>query len=86
MNWNGYAIEPFTIAHQNAGLALSSIGGAASAVGGFESSEVILAYSVGTDSGAARGNVEFILSGVIVGEVNGDGLIEEKEYGYIPAQ
>jgi hypothetical protein len=55
-------------------------------VGGFESSEVILAYSVGTDSGAARGNVEFILSGVIVGEVNGDGLIEEKEYGYIPAQ
>jgi hypothetical protein len=81
MNWNGYSIEPFTIAHQNAGLTLSSIN-----VGGFESSEVILAYSVGTDSAAARGNVEFILSSVIVGEVNGDGLIEEKEYGYIPAQ
>jgi hypothetical protein len=80
MNWNGYSVLPFTVAHQNAGLSLSTVGGGASAVGGFGSGEVVLAYSVGTDSGSAPGNVEFILSSVVVGE----GVDGEKEYGFIP--
>jgi hypothetical protein len=51
------------------------------AVGAFGSDEVLFAYSIGTDSGSARGNVEFILSSVVVGEA---GAVTEKEYGYIP--
>jgi len=78
INWNGYSVAPFTVAHNNVELSLTTVGG--SAVGSFESSEVLFAYSIGTNSAAARGNVDFILSGVVVGESNG-----EKEYGYIPA-
>ena len=54
------------------------------AVGAFGSGEVLFAYSIGTDSGSARGNVEFTLSGVVVGEGGGGGAVTEKEYGYIP--
>jgi hypothetical protein len=63
-------------------------------VGAFGSDEVLFAYSIGTDSGSARGNVDFILSGVVVGEAGGSGgsgggagsgSVTEKEYGYIPA-
>ena len=58
-------------------------------MGAFGSGEVLFAYSIGTDSGSARGNVEFILSGVVVGEAGGSGggggAVAEKEYGYIPA-
>jgi hypothetical protein len=78
MNWNGYSVAPFTVAHNNAALSLTTVGGGA--VGAFGSGEVLFAYSIGTDSGSARGNVEFILSGVVVGEAGA-----EKEYGYIPA-
>ena len=78
MNWNGYSVAPFTVAHNNVALSLTTVGGGA--VGAFGSGEVLFAYSIGTDSGSARGNVEFILSGVVVGEGGG-----EKEYGYIPA-
>jgi hypothetical protein len=86
MNWNGYSVLPFTVAHQNAGLSLSTVGGAAAAVGGFGSGEVVLAYTVGTDSGSSPGNVEFILSGVVIGEGGGGGdIVNEKEYGFIPA-
>jgi hypothetical protein len=92
MNWNGYSVLPFTVAHQNAGLSLSTVGGGASAVGGFGSGEVVLAYTVGTDSGSSAGNVEFILSGVVIGEGGGGGGgggggddVNEKEYGFIPA-
>jgi len=87
MNWNGYSVEPFTVAHQNAYLSLSTVGGAASAVGGFGNGEVVLAYTIGTDSGSSPGNVEFILSGVVIGEGGGGGggAINEKEYGFIPA-
>jgi len=85
MNWNGYSVLPFTVAHQNAGLSLSTVGGGASAVGGFGSGEVVLAYTIGTDSGSSAGNVEFILSGVVIGEGGSGGdIVNETEYGFIP--
>ena len=87
MNWNGCSVAPFTVAHNNVALSLTTVG--SSAVGAFGSDEVLFAYSIGTDSGSARGNVEFILSGVVVGEGGGGGggggAVTEKEYGYIPA-
>jgi hypothetical protein len=81
VNWNGYSVTPFTVAHNNVALSVSSVDG--SAVGGFNSSEVIFAYSIGTNSTSAAGNVEFILSNVVVGEAGSDGNFVEKEYGYI---
>jgi hypothetical protein len=87
MNWNGFSVAPFTVAHSDVALSLTTVGGGA--VGAFGSAEVLFAYSIGTDSGSARGNVEFILSGVVVGEAGGGGgggdAVAEKEYGYIPA-
>lgn len=81
MNWNGYSISPFTVAHTNVVLSVSTVNG--SAIGSFGSSEVIFAYSIGTNSSSAPGNVEFILSSSIVGEANSNGSITEKEYGYV---
>ena len=81
MNWNGYSISPFTVAHTNAVLSVSTVNG--SVIGSFGSSEVIFAYSIGTNSNSAPGNVEFILSASIVGEANSNGSITEKEYGYV---
>ena len=83
INWNGFSVSPFTISHSNVTLSLSDVSG--SAVGNFNSSEVIFAYSIGTNSTSAAGNVEFILSNVVVGEVNGseDSAITEKEYGFV---
>ena len=83
MNWNGYSVSPFTVAHTSAALSVSGVDG--SVVGGFESSEVIFAYSIGTNSNSMPGDVEFILSGVVVGEavVGGGNGVLEKEYGYI---
>jgi hypothetical protein len=81
MNWNGYSITPFTVAHTNAALSVSTVNG--SVIGSFGSSEVIFAYSIGTNSTSAPGNVEFILSASIVGEANSNGSITEKEYGYV---
>jgi hypothetical protein len=81
INWNGYSTAPFTVAHTNALLSVSTVEG--SAIGNFESSELIFAYSIGTNSSSAPGNVEFILSSAIVGEMNNDGSIIEKEYGYV---
>jgi hypothetical protein len=89
MNWNGYSVAPFTVAHSDVALSLTTVSGGA--VGAFGSDEVLFAYSIGTDSGSARGNVDFILSGVVVGEAGGSGsgagavAVAEKEYGYIPA-
>jgi hypothetical protein len=83
MNWNGYSVAPFTVAHSDVALSLTTV--SSGAVGAFGSDEVLFAYSIGTDSGSARGNVEFILSGVVVGEGSGGGAVAEKEYGYIPA-
>jgi hypothetical protein len=81
INWNGYSTTPFTVAHTNAALSVSTVEG--SVIGNFGSSEIIFAYSIGTNSSSAAGNVEFILSEAIVGEMNNDGSIIEKEYGYI---
>ena len=81
INWNGYSTTPFTVAHTNAALAVSTVEG--SVIGNFGSSELIFAYSIGTNSSSAPENVEFILSEAIVGEMNNDGSITEKEYGYI---
>jgi len=81
VNWNGYSITPFTVAHTNAALSVSTVNG--SAIGSFNNSEVIFAYSIGTNSNSAPGNVEFILSAVVVGEANRSGSITEKEYGYV---
>ena len=66
-------------------LTLTEVAGGA--VGGFGSGETILAYSIGTNSSSARGNVEFILSSVVIGETGGGGGggVIEKEYGFIPA-
>lgn len=84
MNWNGYSIAPFTVGHTNASLSLSSVSN--NAVGDFGSNEVLFAYSIGTNSIASRGTVEFILSNVVIGETSGGGggEIIEKEYGFIP--
>ena len=79
--WNGYSIAPFMVGHTNAVLTLTEVAG--SVVGGFDAGESVLAYSIGTNSTAARGNVEFILSAVVIGETGG-GIIE-KEYGFVPA-
>ena len=81
VNWNGYSITPFMVAHSNAALSVSTVNG--SAIGSFDNSEVIFAYSIGTNSNSAPGNVEFILSSVVVGEANSSGSITEKEYGYV---
>ena len=81
VNWNGYSISPFTVAHTNSALSVSTVNG--SAIGSFGNSEVIFAYSIGTNSNSAPGNVEFILSASIVGEANSSGSITEKEYGYV---
>jgi hypothetical protein len=83
IGWNGYSITPFTVAHSNVALSVSTVNG--SAVGNFNSNEVIFAYSIGTNSTSAAGNVEFILSNVVVGEAgsSGSGVVVEKEYGYI---
>lgn len=85
MNWNGYSVSPFTVAHTAAALSVS--GGDGNVVGGFESSEIIFAYSIGTNSSSNPGDVEFILSSVVVGEAvgggSGGGSVLEKEYGYI---
>jgi hypothetical protein len=81
INWNGYSTTPFTVAHTNAGYSTSTQEG--SAMGNFDSSELIFAYSIGTNSNSAPGSVEFILSSAIVGEMNNSGNIIEKEYGYI---
>ena len=81
VHWNGYSVRPFTVAHNSVALSVSTVDG--SAVGGFNSSEVIFAYSIGTNSTSAAGNVEFILSNVVVGEAGSDGNFVEKEYGYI---
>ena len=84
MNWNGYSVTPFSVGHANAVLSLTTVSGGA--VGGFGSGETLFAYSIGTDSGSARGNVEFILSSVVIGEAGGGGGgIIEKEYGFVPA-
>ena len=81
MNWNGYYISPFTVAHTNATLSVSSADG--SVIGSFGNSEVIYAYSIETNSTSTAGNVEFILSDAIIGEANSNGGITEKEYGYV---
>jgi hypothetical protein len=83
--WNGFSVAPFMVGHSNALLTLTNVAGGA--VGGFGSGETLLAYSIGTNSTAARGNVEFILSTAVVGERSsgGEGGVIEKEYGYIPA-
>lgn len=88
--WNGYSIAPFAVGHTNAMLTLTGVSGGA--VGGFGSEETILAYSIGTNSSSARGNVEFILSSVVIGEAGSGGggggsggSVIENEYGFIPA-
>jgi hypothetical protein len=81
INWNGFSVTPFTVAHKNAAFVTSTVEG--SVIGDFDNSELIFAYSIGTNSSSAAGSVEFILSSAIVGEVNNDGSIMEKEYGYI---
>jgi hypothetical protein len=89
VGWNGFSVAPFMAGHSNALLTLTNVAGGA--VGGFGSGETLLAYSIGTNSAAARGNVEFILSTAVVGERSGGGGggggggVIEKEYGYIPA-
>ena len=84
--WNGYSVAPFSVGHTNAVLTLTEVAGGA--VGGFGGGEAVLAYSIGTNSSSARGNVEFILSSVVIGETGGGGGVGgviEKEYGFIPA-
>lgn len=81
MNWNGYSISPFTVAHTNMALSVSTANG--SAIGNFDNSEVIFAYSIGTNINSAPGNVEFILSASIIGEATNNANIVEREYGYI---
>ena len=71
MNFNSYAREPATIGATNAALAYT-VGS-----GSFASNETIASIAVETDSNATAGNVEFTLSSVVVGELNG-----EKEYGF----
>jgi hypothetical protein len=78
VNLSSYTTAPVIIGHTNAVLTLSGV--SSSNVGSFASNEVLFAISIGSDSGAARGNVEFTLSSVIIGDASG-----EKEYGYMTA-
>ena len=78
VNLNSYTAAPVIIGHTNAVLTLSGV--SSSNVGTFASNEVLFAISIGSDSGAARGNIEFTLSSVIIGDSSG-----EKEYGYMTA-
>jgi ActR/RegA family two-component response regulator len=71
MNFNSYAREPATIGATNAALDYT-VGS-----GSFANNETIASIAVETDSNATAGNVEFTLSSVVVGELNG-----EKEYGF----
>jgi hypothetical protein len=71
MNFNSYAREPATIGATNAALAYT-VG-----TGSFANNETITSIAIETDSNASAGNVEFTLSSVVVGELNG-----EKEYGF----
>jgi len=85
INMNGYSVMPIVLGHTNMALSTSWVNG--STVGSFASTETLFAYSVGTDSGSARGNIEFVLSNVVVGEDSGGGGgggVIEKEYGFIP--
>jgi len=82
---NGYSVMPIVLGHTNMALSTSWVNG--STVGSFASTETLFAYSVGTDSGSARGDIEFVLSNVVVGEDSGGGGgggVIEKEYGFIP--
>jgi hypothetical protein len=72
MNFNSYAREPATIGATNAALTYSNVGS-----GSFADGEVITSIAVETENNAAASNVEFTLSSVVVGEMNG-----EKEYGF----
>ena len=71
INFNTYTREPATIGATNAALAYT-VG-----TGSFANNETITSIAIETDSNATAGNVEFTLSSVIVGELNG-----EKEYGF----
>jgi hypothetical protein len=75
-NLNSYTVAPVIIGHTNAVLTLSSV--SSSNVGTYASNEVLFAISIGTNSASSRGNVEFTLSSVIIGDASG-----EKEYGYM---
>lgn len=77
VNLNSHNTAPLSIGHNNMLLTLNNI--ASSNVGSFASTEVLFAISIGSDSGASRGNVEFTLLNVIIGDTSG-----EKEYGYLP--
>ena len=78
VNLNSYTTAPAVIGHTNAALTFTDVN--FSSVGSFASNEVLFAISIGSDSGSARGNVEFTLSSVIIGDASG-----EKEYGYMSA-
>ena len=71
INFNTYTREPATIGATNAALAYT-VG-----TGSFANNETITSIAIETDSNATAGNVEFTLSSVVVGELNG-----EKEYGF----
>ena len=78
VNLNSYTAAPVIIGHTNALLTLSGV--SSSNIGTFASNEVLFAISIGSNSASARGNVEFTLSSVIIGDASG-----EKEYGYMTA-
>lgn len=78
VNLNSYTTVPTSIGHTNAVLNLSAV--TSSSVGPYDSSEVLFAYSFGTDSGSSRGNIEFTLSNIVIGDTSG-----EKEYGFMNA-
>jgi hypothetical protein len=78
INFNSYTTSPAVIGHTNAALTLTDV--VSATVGTYAESEVLFAISIGSDSISSRGNVEFTLSSVVVGDASG-----EKEYGYINA-
>ena len=71
INFNSYAREPAIVGATNAALAYT-VGS-----GSFANNETITSIAVETDSNATTSHVEFTLSSVVVGELNG-----EKEYGF----
>jgi hypothetical protein len=76
LNMNSYTTAPAVIGHTNAAMSVSTI--TSSNVGVYATTEVLYAIAINTDSGSARGNVEFTLSSLIIGDASG-----EKEYGFI---
>jgi hypothetical protein len=69
MKFNSETPNPVSYAHSLRALTFSDV--VSNSVGAFDSSEEIMFFAFGTDSGSAIGNIEFICKSVCVESANG---------------